>query len=240
MTALRSGPVGAQLWQRTLDLIFPPSCVGCADFGALLCETCEAMMSPADGPRCDVCWSAHPGPSEAEDCHRCRIGRPAFEEVRAAFVYEGVTRETVLALKFKGFSSLAPLMSDDLAERFTTWGPPVDTIVPVPLSPARKRQRGFDQADLLARDLARIVGIEYEPHALTRRRTTPPQTQQPDAEARRRNVAGAFGPGRRRILGRVLLVDDVVTTGATLDACARVLLNEGADAVYAMTYARED
>lgn len=237
---LRSGPVGARFWQSALDLVFPPRCVACEEFGALLCEHCEAIMSPAVPPRCEVCWMPHRIGQAEEDCHRCQVDRPAFKEVRSAFVYEGASRDAVLALKYKGLSSIAPLMGADMARRFTAWSPPIDTVVPVPLATSRRRQRGYDQADLLAREVARLAGLEYEPRAVTRRKATPPQTQQADADARRRNVAGAFAPGKRRLLGSVLLIDDVVTTGATLDACARVLLAEGAEAVYAMTYARED
>jgi predicted amidophosphoribosyltransferase len=104
----------------------------------------------------------------------------------------------------------------------------------------RKRTRGYNQSELLARELAEASGLTVEPAALRRARQTPPQVQQPDEDARRRNVRGAFAPGRRPVGGAVLLVDDVATTGATLDACARVLLNAGAQRVYCLTFARED
>lgn len=231
-----SSRAGAGLWQRALDLVFPPRCVGCEAFGALICETCATMMLPAAPPRCETCWT----PSDDGSCYRCRLDRPAFEMLRSAFVYDGPARQAVLALKFKGLSSIAPLMAEALAERFAEWGPQVSAIVPVPLAPGRKRERGYDQAELLARELSRLTGVPVERRALTRRRATAPQALQGDELSRRRNVRAAFGPGRRRVLGPVLLVDDVVTTGATLDACARVLIDEGAGPVYAMTFARED
>lgn len=110
----------------------------------------------------------------------------------------------------------------------------------MPLAVGRKRRRGYDQAELLGMELARATGIRCEPRALRRRGSTAPQTEQPNPAARRRNVAGAFVRGSKSVSGGVLLVDDVVTTGSTLDACASVLLEEGSGPVYAVTFARED
>lgn len=234
--SLRSGPVRAGLWHRALDLVFPPRCVGCEEFGALVCELCAGTMTPAAPPRCDVCWTLH----GEQGCRHCGQSPPAFSQLRSAVVYEGVSRDAVLALKFRGLSSIAPLLAAGLASSVEAWNPPVDAIVPVPLAPGRKRGRGYDQAELLAKELARTTGIHCETRALRRRGATAPQTEQPDEVARRKNVEKAFGPGTRRLSGGVLLIDDVVTTGSTLDACARVLLEEGADAVYALTFARED
>ena len=118
---------------------------------------------------------------------------------------------------------------------------PVDLVVPVPLFGRRQRLRGYNQSALLARELARLDGLPLAVRALSRRRDTPPQARSVDAETRRRNVAGAFAADRRQVEGRrVLLVDDVMTTGATLDACAQALRQGGAASVWALTFARED
>jgi predicted amidophosphoribosyltransferase len=106
--------------------------------------------------------------------------------------------------------------------------------------PFRGRRRGTTNPGFLAREIARISSDLPSLPALVRRRATPPQVGQPDWEARRENVARAFTPGRRPLDGGVLLIDDVITTGATLDACARVLLGAGAGSVFALTFARED
>lgn len=194
-------------------------------------------MTRADGPRCDTCWM----PIEPKSaCRRCRAYRPALRGVRSAFVYEAAARDAVLALKFRGLSAVAPLMARSMAECLTEWSPPVALIAPVPLSGHRRRLRGYNQSELLAKELSRHTGIPLAQRALVRRRSTPPQARQSDEEARRRNVAGAFAAGRRVPDGGVLLIDDVITTGATLDACARVLLNEAVEAVFALTFARED
>ena len=127
-------------------------------------------------------------------------------------------------------------MTDALAR----WVPAVDVVVPVPLGWLRRRTRGYNQSALLAQEVCRGSGLPRETRALRRARQTSPQTQQPDADARRRNIEAAFVLGSRPVDGSVLLIDDVASTGATLDACARVLLDGGASKVLALTFARED
>jgi ComF family protein len=127
-----------------------------------------------------------------------------------------------------------------MAKALAEWAPPVDVVVPVPLGWLRRRTRGYNQSALLAREVCRSSGLPLEARALRRARQTPPQAQQADEDARHRNIQGAFALGSRPVGGSVLLIDDVATTGATLDACARVLLAGGAKAVFALTFARED
>jgi ComF family protein len=155
-------------------------------------------------------------------------------------VYDGTARDAVHALKFRGLSALAPVMAGEMAEVLSEWIPPINSIVAVPLAGHRRRLRGYDQAQLLANELSRLTGIPLARHALVRSRSTPPQARTVGREERRRNIAGAFAKGRHVPEGGTLLIDDVVTTGATLDACARVLIDEGAGPVFALTFARED
>ena len=208
-------------------------------------------MSKAEPPRCDVCWmpvlsgvegpvlSGVEGQKIVDVCARCRHSRPAFKAARAAFVYEGAARQAVHALKYGGVSALAGEMARSMAELLLQWNPAVSAIVPVPLAGGRRRLRGYNQSELLAREISRRTGLPLARRALIRRRSTPPQARQPDEETRRRNVAGAFQRGRPVATG-VLLVDDVMTTGATLEACARVLRDSGAAPVVVLTFARED
>ncbi|MEO6197931.1 MAG: phosphoribosyltransferase family protein [Dehalococcoidia bacterium] len=154
------------------------------------------------------------------------------------FTYTGTARAAVLALKFGGVSALAPTMAAPMNEVLSRWSPLVDAVVPVPLGGLRGRTRGYSQAALLAKEVARHSGLPFEPSCLKRRKNTPAQTQQPDAFARRKNVKDAFEIGRKQPSGRVLLIDDVTTTGATLDASARALLDGGAKDVYCLTFAR--
>jgi len=236
MTELAQRSTASRIWERALNLLFPPRCVSCAEFGEFICASCVAGMATASPPRCQSCWM----PAKESQCGRCRVRRPAFSGVRSVFVNEGAARDAIYALKFRRLSAIAPGMSGLMAKLLIEWGPPVQAIVPVPLAGRRRRLRGFDQSELLAREIARLTGIPLARRALVRRRSTAPQSRQAGESARRRNVAGAFGPGRRMPIGGVLLIDDVVTTGATLDACARVLISEGGGPVFALTFARED
>lgn len=223
-------------WNAGLDMLFPPRCVSCKGFGAYICTACRPRITLAQAPRCDVCWA----PDERSRCQSCRYRRPAFKAARAAFVYEGPARDAVLALKFDGLAAIARTMAVPMAETLLRWDPPVSAIVPVPLAPSRRRWRGYNQSELLAREIARLTALPLIPGAIARRRATSPQVRQFDWEARRQNVAGAFAPGPRRVDGGALLVDDVITTGATLDACAGVLISAGSGPVFALTFARED
>jgi ComF family protein len=229
-------PALIRVLDRALDLVFPPRCVSCDAFGAFICDRCRADMTRADGPRCGTCWMPLDSRST---CRRCYYQRPALLGVRSAVVYEAAARDAVLALKFRGLSAVAPLMARSMAEVLSDWRPPVESIVPVPLSGQRRRLRGYNQSEILAKEVSRLTGIPLNRRALVRRRHTHAQAAL-DGDARWQNVDAAFRARKEAPTGGVLLLDDVITTGATLNACARVLLNEGAGAVFALTFARED
>ena len=226
----------SRVLDRALDLVFPPRCVSCDAFGAFICDRCHADMTRADGTRCDTCWMPL---DPRSTCRRCYYQRPVLLGVRSAVVYEASARDAVLALKFRGLSAVAPLMARSMAEVLAEWRPPVTCIVPVPLSGQRRRLRGYNQSELLAKEVSRLTGIPLNRRALARRRHTHAQAAL-DGDARWQNVNGAFRAGKEPPTGGALLIDDVITTGATLNACTRVLLSEGAGAVFALTFARED
>lgn len=224
-------------WRRTLDLVFPPRCVGCRSFGSFLCPDCLAAMPRAQPPRCPVCWM----PGDGDVCRRCGNRPFAFEAARCPFVYEGAAREAVHALKYEGVAAIAEVMARAMAECLEKWAPPATALVPVPLTGRRRRGRGYNQSQVVARELSRLSGLPLAAGVLIRRRGAPPQARAVDEAARRANVADAFAVRRPgRLSGPLLLVDDVMTSGATLDACARALRRAGHRAVYALTFARED
>ena len=231
-------PPLARLAQAFLDVLFPPRCVACGREGTFLCPGCREAMPRALPPRCPLCWQPE---RRGEACGRCARTRPAFAGARSLYVFQGPVREAVHALKYNHLSALARPMGELMAAYLKTEELPVDLVVPVPLFGRRQRLRGYNQSALLARELARLDGLPLAERSLSRRRDTPPQARSVDAEARRRNVAGAFAADGRRVDGRrVLLIDDVMTTGATLDACAQALRQGGAASVWALTFARED
>ena len=224
----------------------------------LLAPRCAACTAPLDrptlGPVCTVCWNSilpltpplceqcgDPLPTwrlvslPLARCPRCRrLSRP-IDRSRAIGAYDGALRAIVHAFKYEGRRSLARPLGALMKARGADVLGDADVAVPVPLHPARRRERGFNQAE----DLARHVGLPILV-ALQRVRRTPPQADLP-AGKRHGNVKGAFARGRdfRLVSGQVVVViDDVSTTGATLDACARVLKDCGAREVRALTAAR--
>jgi ComF family protein len=226
--------------QVVLDLVYPPRCVLCDRQGSFLCDTCLSTLPRAEGARCGTCWLPFRASSQ---CWSCLERPPALASLRSVFRYEGATRRLVRAFKFEGVSSLAPLLAHELAECYRAQGLIADVVVPVPLSGHRKRERGYNQAELLARETARMLGLPLSVAGLRRKRHSEAQARSSNAEQRHENVAAAFEMGRseEEVRGQqVLLIDDVATTGATLNACAAVLLSSSAASVSGMTLARED
>jgi ComF family protein len=218
------------------DLLFPPQCALCDAGGTLLCDACADALPLADGARCERCWMPVRGGAL---CQHCVDDPPAFTSIRAPFVMEGGARRLAHELKYDGLTALAEPMARLMA--LDVAATPVDVVVPVPLYPSRLRSRGYNQAAELARHMARAASLPCDPQALRRARNTAALAKTMHRDERRAIVAGAFGARPQRVDGRrVLLVDDVVTTGATLDACASALLDAGAASVCCVTWARAD
>lgn len=216
------------------DLFYPEHCVGCERRASdVLCRVCFGALPGVGRPFCARCGM--PTAFEAFVCDGCKGTDFAFESARAPLRYEGVGKGIVHALKYKGYTKVveklaAPLMSGVLVGEGA-----YEAVVPVPLHRSRRRKRGFNQAELLARGVAGSLGAPVV-DALEAVRKTRDQVELSAAE-RRANVAGAFA-ARGLTRGRVLLVDDVFTTGATMSACAGALLRAGAAEVHAVSLCR--
>lgn len=219
------------------DLFYPQRCVGCrARASDLLCAGCYEALPFIGPPVCRRCGL--PTAFDTPVCEGCKGRDLFFDASRAPLRYEGVGKEIVHTLKYRGYLTVAPrlagpLMTSAVLEarepgRF-------DGVVPVPLHRSRMARRGFNQAALLAREVAGGIGAHTE-EALRAVRGTRDQVELSAAE-RRANVRGAFR-AESRVRGRVLLVDDVLTTGATLSECARVLKEAGASEVHALCLCR--
>ncbi len=236
----------ARLWRTLLDFVYPPLCIACrapvAEAHAL-CAACWNGVSFLDGPACAHCglpFEIDPGPGTL--CAGCHAHPPAFDRARAVMRYDEASKAPILALKRADRLDIAPAFARWLARSGAELIAETELIVPVPLHRIRLWQRRFNQSALLATGLSRLTEIAADPLALTRTRATKSQGAMPSASARRRNVRGAFTVAAGRadaVKGRVvLLVDDVYTTGATLNACAKALKKAGAERVLALTLAR--
>ncbi len=243
--AVLTAPISALLapFVAVVDLVLPPRCPGCRCIVAAdgsFCAACWQDLAFITAPLCARCGVPfeHDRGAGAE-CGACLAEPPRYTAARAALVYGGPARRVLLALKHGDRQHLARIMAGHMARAA---GPLLGTdvlIVPVPLHWRRLWQRGFNQAALLARALARGSGAPIAVDALVRAKPTA-ISRGLGRSARARNVRGAFRVRDRALVRgrRIVLVDDVLTTGATADACARVLRRAGAQEVHVLTFAR--
>ncbi|WP_432821889.1 ComF family protein [Trichloromonas sp.] len=228
-----------------LDLLFPQACPLCRTeltpaSAAGLCHSCQAQLPELSSPRCSRC--ALPFVSEGGSdhlCEPCLRQPPPFSQVEAVGNYEGLLRDAVHRFKYRGTVQLDRPLATLLAERMEQAETPFrpDLIVPVPLHLGRLRQRGYNQSLLLARQLAKRWRVPVAPRQLVRNRPTPPQ-QGLSLSVRQQNLRGAFAMTAPLQGETVLLIDDVMTTGATLRECARTLQSSGAGEIVAAVIGR--
>jgi competence protein ComFC len=210
-----------------------------------ICTNCLKSFERISEPMCLVCGHPFASPVAAQAvrplCRLCRSGTYAFDRARSYAVYSDALFEAIILMKYEEVTRLGRWFADRLAQlddfSAESWRP--DTVVPVPLHPERWRERGYNQAELIARPLANHLKIPLNEHLLVRTKSRPPQLLLSRSQ-RWKSVRGAYAipEGRRVDKLRILLVDDVLTTGATLDSCARALKKAGAAQVLALTVGR--
>lgn len=224
-----------RFYRLVLDLLLPPCCVVCGKVGTWLCEVCAVQIPLGIRPICQRCGGAW---SKGGLCLRCQTTPLSVAPVRSALLFEGVVRDAIHALKYRGADHIAELLAVKMADAWQYYNMMGDVLIPVPLHPEREAQRGYNQATLLARALAPQISVPLAEDLLFRVRPTRSQTHL-DRVARWENVADAFAcPDSVDLSGlSVILIDDVATTGATLDACAAALLTRGVRQVGALTLA---
>jgi ComF family protein len=220
-----------------LDLLYPPRCAACATLlaeAAPLCEPCTATLLPAPEPGCDRCGELLEAPGR---CARCQAEPPAFSQVRAAFAFAGAMAEAIPRFKYQDKPFLAGPLCALAFPRLQSALAGCDAVAPIPLHDARLRERGYDQALLLAEALAKRAGLPLARELLLRTRATLHQVGSNRA-ARADNLRGAFAVAPGSIPAVVALVDDVVTTTATARDAARALREAGAREVRVVALAR--
>lgn len=228
------------IWDPLLSLLYPPRCFVCRTLGHAsgFCDACADAVTPVPEPRCDRC--GHPFGGGAS-CYNCRLRQPAFVRGRAWGGYEGVLRDAIHRFKYHDRPALAGPLGGRLAAFARTQssalnGLHFDALVPVPMHPARRRLRGYNQSERLAGAVGHELGLPVQPRWLRRVRATHPQVGLA-GDARMANLHGAFIASDAVRGQTILLIDDVTTTGATLNECAAALKATDAKAVYTLTLA---
>jgi competence protein ComFC len=246
LTSLLAGRLS--FWGKLGELLlFPSSCQVCEALldkpgERVVCRGCLGKLKGADSPFCLCCGRFFDGAGEPHLCADCLGKRPLFTRHRSAARYEGIAKDIILLYKYRGFAVLSGVLAEfvvhSLARDEDVWSG-VEAVVPVPLHPAKEKSRGFNQARLLAKRLAKRKNFPLLTGRLVKVKQTEAQTSL-DARAREMNLRGAFRVKKSAgIKGKtVLLVDDVYTTGATIRECSAALKKAGAGEVRAVTIAQ--
>ena len=231
-----------------VNFIYPPRCAVCNTFldqRGLICKECLAKLRELKPPFCKICSAPFYG--EKEDihiCENCLRKRPRFTSLSSPYIYEGTASIAVRLFKFQKKAATGKLLGTLLKEYSLSWWKKIRqkkeeyVIVPVPLAPKRLRQRGFNQSLVLARYISKSLKLPVDYLSLIRTKDTLPQSLLSPKE-RKKNVKDAFQVKGDNLKGkRIILIDDVATTGNTLNECAKVLKKAGAIEVRCLVFAR--
>lgn len=230
-------PPVIKLKRIALDLLFPQRCVSCGREGAYICRSCRQSLLLITPPVCPRC--GRPQPSGTL-CSGCVNWQAEIDGIRSPFIFDGVMRQAIHELKYRNLRALAAPLAKLLHDYLIANPVPGEVLVPVPLHRKRLGERGYNQSSLLARELGKLTGLPVVDDCLVRQRQAIPQAKTANVSERQRNVAGAFAYRDGRLRGKqVLLIDDVATSGSTLDACAGALKSVGVVSVWGLVMAVE-
>lgn len=226
-----------QLQSEVIKFIFPGVCIGCGKFGEFICADCEKKLPRLLPPVCQRCGKPEPSALYCSECWKKQNG---IDSIRSVFIFEGMIRAAVHELKYYNLRAISGLLGKYMAAYYSENNLSGDYLVPVPLHPKRFRQRGYNQSELLAMSMSEITGVPMLKGAIERVIDNEPQTRTVSVDERRHNVEDVFFCGSSLVMGKdIMIVDDVCTSGATLDACARSLKKAGVKRVFGITLARE-
>jgi ComF family protein len=224
---------------KILDLFFPPRCAGCNVWGKRFCPECYRKANLVPESICRKCGDRL-NIGFDQICNRCNLFPPKFSAVRSWAYYDGALQKAIRNLKYHGDLGLGESLAGLLMEVISKQPWRIDMVTGVPLDHRRYKERGFNQSAYLSRPLAHLMGAPYCSQAIKRNRLTRSQVGLTSAE-RFMNVDGAFLADKKIVSGKsILVVDDVITTGATLNSCASALLSANAQMVYGITLARAE
>ena len=229
--------------RTALDLVYPPCCALCrvriSNDRLVICDDCGSGLLSVDAPYCERC--GHPLDAPVASCPVCPGRTFYFDGAFSGFQFNRPLQDLIHQLKYRNRPGIGRFLGSLLAKRVEREPgiPHITAVVPVPLHPLRNRERGYNQSAYIARGISDETGIPVLENALVRNRNTPTQTSL-SPEARMANVEGVFEVVRVEAVrdATVSLVDDIFTTGATINSCARALLQAGAERVFALTIAR--
>ncbi|MBM3119032.1 MAG: ComF family protein [Chloroflexi bacterium] len=226
-----------QLQEKVVDFFFPRRCVGCGKIGDFLCTSCCQKLSRLLPPFCQKCGKPE---SSGPLCATCWGWRSQITGIRSPFRFEGIIRQAIHELKYNNLKAISSCLAILIADYLRDNPIQGEVLVAVPLHPRRLRQRGYNQSGLLARELGRLISLPVVEDNLYRLKDSSPQARADAVEDRWKNVKGAFACRDKKLRKRhIVLIDDVCTSGATLEACATALKAAGALSVWGLTLARE-
>lgn len=221
---------------NALDWVYPPVCAGCGKQGFRFCEDCLAEVTVLSESRCSICGNKTANNSFI--CNECQVTPYYFSNACSWAAYGGSLREAIHALKYRQDLGLGDFFATFLVALLIEKSWQFDLVIPVPLSTTRRKQRGYNQSELFSRPIARFFSTQHSNTALMRTRDTGEQYKRNSSE-RKTNLEDAFFANPAKLKAReVLLVDDIITTGATIKACSKTLLEAGAGKVLVISLAK--
>ena len=226
-----------QLQREVIDLFFPRSCVGCGKVGDFICNRCSKKLSRLLPPVCQRCGRPE---SSGMYCRACWGTHNHIHAIRSVFVFEGTIRRAVHEFKYRNLRSIAACLSQYMADYFVEHELAADVLLPVPMHEMRLKTRGYNQSELLAGQISAMISVPVRGDLIKRVRDDKPQVRTTCAEERWSNMRDAFACVSSEVSGKdIIIIDDVCTSGATLEACAAALKLKGANKISGFTLARE-